>query len=159
MRSGQAQSREYEYIDWQWPLSFVHSVMMAFSAQLAEDGGTMHTPFQSIVPLLFSALAPMVVYKYWETYFCDLFGLPWPFSLKEWQRPLASSNSRSQGCSFEGYALYLKVYLKCLILFVHILITKIPLVAEYCIFIYPLEETLSPNYEFSLNIEKHSLNT
>jgi hypothetical protein len=28
-----------EYIDWQWPLSCVHSVMMVFSAQLGDVGG------------------------------------------------------------------------------------------------------------------------
>ncbi len=28
-----------EYIDWQWPLSCVHSVIMVFSAQLGDVGG------------------------------------------------------------------------------------------------------------------------
>ncbi len=27
------------YIDWRWPLPCVHSVMIVFSAQLAEGGG------------------------------------------------------------------------------------------------------------------------
>ncbi len=37
-----------EYIGWRWSLSCVHSVMMVFSAQLAEGGGT--HPFALYLP-------------------------------------------------------------------------------------------------------------
>ncbi len=42
-----------ELIDWRWPLPFVHSVMMVFSAQLVRAGGSISlpTPFHSICPL------------------------------------------------------------------------------------------------------------
>jgi hypothetical protein len=40
-----------EYLGWIFPLSCVHSVMMVFSAQLNEGGGSSSTPFHSIYPL------------------------------------------------------------------------------------------------------------
>jgi hypothetical protein len=37
-----------ENIDWRWPLTCVHSIMMVFSSQLAEGGGTRPDPFHAI---------------------------------------------------------------------------------------------------------------
>ncbi len=39
-----------EHIDWRWPLSCVHSVMMAFSAQLAVGRGSCPSPFTLSTP-------------------------------------------------------------------------------------------------------------
>jgi hypothetical protein len=49
-----------EYIDWRWPLSCVHSVMMVFSTQLGEGEGVHCTPspFHSI-NLLDSSYGPV----------------------------------------------------------------------------------------------------
>jgi hypothetical protein len=47
-----------EYIDWRWPLSCVHSVMMmVFLAQLTEGGGHAHSPLL-VYPLHSSYVTP-----------------------------------------------------------------------------------------------------
>jgi hypothetical protein len=48
-----------DYIDWRWPLSLVHLVMMVFLAQIAEGGGSrLPTLFHSIYHLHLSYVAP-----------------------------------------------------------------------------------------------------
>jgi hypothetical protein len=48
-----------EYIDWRWPLSCVHSIIMVFSAQLAEGGGSWPLlSFYCICPHHKSFIAP-----------------------------------------------------------------------------------------------------
>ncbi len=47
-----------EYIDWRWPFSCVNSFMMVFSAQLAEDGVHIPTPFTLSTPTTRITLPP-----------------------------------------------------------------------------------------------------
>jgi hypothetical protein len=66
---------DYEYIDWQWPLSCVLSLMMVFSAQLAKGEGARPPPLErenATVPTL-SHVGPlpfslMITYKSWSNF-------------------------------------------------------------------------------------------
>jgi hypothetical protein len=48
LRSLGPQTREH--IDWKWPLSYVHPVMMIFTAKLAEGGGARPLSFTQSIP-------------------------------------------------------------------------------------------------------------
>jgi hypothetical protein len=47
-----------EHIDWRWPFSCVHSVILVFLSQYADGGCAWPTPFLPIYPLYSSYVAP-----------------------------------------------------------------------------------------------------